>query len=788
MRWRLTVLGLVLALGLATLTSTARVSRSGGPAAPVALEQRGPGEQVVLVFIDSLSREIATNAQRMPTLARLAREGASFDVEPCRDQLTYLCVRAALTGHDDSSLLAISDNFRPSHEGPPHSLLSALAETKRRSVVIGSTDFHPYRRALFGEHGLSKHDETPAHVLAALAEVQRSKVELIVLSLSSGDMAAHAHGVTSPDYDAAFSRLDQVVGAVADSLPPRTSLVVFGDHGHDENGRHLPGTASKTWAVYRGPAFRAGAKSALVITDHRALLGVLLGVPTELLYRGPPLDSLFEPRWLASHFHAPLPALTAMPEVAGALPAARWLLVLGMCGAASSAVWLLSRSRALLLLALGACGGAVALGLGFDRARTLLHDHGDSPERALLLLLPLALACAVALALQRARPFTGCADEPSWLRAAAASTLLSTLLLLLPTAYYYGARRAIVLASSLAIAAMLVDYFRRPAPAAARWWPAFSLLFTVAALASLYQVRQLGPETAGAAAWALDAAVYVRSAWLPLLLSKVVLGAVLLAPRASTRRLDRALAAGLLLVCLLVELGGLRLPRTAYGALFVALLARALCARHLAPSSSFAGALLLLEHLYGGNAAQIAPIQVILAATAAASFAWRRMQLPPLASRLASALTVTVGLYLMLWPTVGFHLVGIDFAYMFQWVNAESYEKTWWVIGLGVILKLSLPLVLVLAVAREELRGTSQARVVSATLAAKVATLSIMIASYAVHHDMSSQQALAMLAELILVMFVVCSCAFAFPVRASVRGSRSKVVAALLLEPRAASS
>src|SRR5699024_6638511 len=121
----------------------------------------------------------------------------------------------------------------------------------------------------------------------------------------------------------------------------------------------------------------------------------------------------------------------------------------------------------------------------------------------------------------------------------------------------------------------------------------------------------------------------------------------------------------------------------------------------------------------------------------AALFAWRKLELPLFATRLTSALTIVVGLYLMFWPTVGFHLVGIDFAYMFQWVPEESYERSWWVIGLGVIVKLSLPLMLVIAVGREELRDPVQSSIVTLTFAAKSALLSIMIASYAVWHDMS---------------------------------------------------
>src|SRR3954470_23020134 len=148
-------------LGLFAVVSTARVSDPAARPAPlVAIEQHAPA-RVLLVFIDSLSRELATDPARMPVLSRMAREGPSFDVAPCRDQLTYLCLRAALTGHDDSSLLAGADNFRPNQEGPPETLLSAVAAKGQRVSVLGTSDFHPYRRALFIERPLGKQEETP---------------------------------------------------------------------------------------------------------------------------------------------------------------------------------------------------------------------------------------------------------------------------------------------------------------------------------------------------------------------------------------------------------------------------------------------------------------------------------------------------------------------------------------------------------------------------------------------------------------------------------------------------
>ena len=766
MRWRWLVLWLAFALGLFAVVSTARVSDPGARrAAPVAIERRTPA-RVLLVFIDSLSRDLATNAEQMPVLSRLAKDSASFDVEPCRDQLTYLCLRAALTGHDDSSLLAVADNFRPSQEGPPETLLSAVAAQGQRVSVLGTSDFHPYRRSLFIERPLSKHEETPERVLEVVRSARQDDAALTIVSLGSGDMTAHAHGVHSPKYAAAFRRLDSTVGALVDGLDSDTSLVVFGDHGHDALGRHLPGTTSRTWALYRGPAFRPGFKASISITDHRALLGVLLGVPTEPIYRGPALASLFEPAWVASALGGQLPSLQASPARAAELPVLRWLSMLGLALAFVGGVGVLSsaeRRASLVALAAAASGLAAVVGLAYDPIRRVVHDHGDSPERGLSLLVPLAFGCLVASVVRRGWLFQLRA-RPAWLPTAAACALLVTFWLLLPTAYYYGSRRAVVLAGALAIAVMLVDYWRRGvATLQQRVAPTLAMVFAAAVLISFYQVKQLGPETGGAATWALSAALYTHATWLPLLLAKLILGVVLVLPAAPRRPFDAAVAAALLAVCLMVELGGLRLPREIYAGLAVALLCGTAFARQRAGASLLAGSLLLLDHLYGGDASHLAPLETILAATAALLAAWQRVGVTPFARRLLDAFTVVVGFYLMFWPTVGFHLAGIDFAYMFQWVPEAQYEHFWQVIALGVIVKLALPLVLVIAVARAQLRDQLTLTVVSSTLAAKVALLSVMIEAYAIGHTMASQQALAMLAELLLLLFGVGCCLGALP-------------------------
>ena len=759
------LVGVALALGFWTLSTTARVGDEPRQP-PVVVQQAGAPPRLVAVFIDSLAREIAVDARRMPALARLAQEGASFEVDPCRDQLTYLCLRAALTGHDESSLLAVADNFRPSHEGPPDSLLSALVATGRRSVVIGTEDLHPYRRYLHAERRLSKRDETEERVLTELHAARAEQAALVVVALGSGDVAAHAYGTGSAQYGAAFGRLDRVVGAVASSLLPDEHLLVFGDHGHDVEGRHLPGTASRTWALYRGPAFRAGVTGKLSLTDHRALLGTLLGVPTEPSYTGPALATIFAPSWVERHLPQGLPKLAAPARGAGR--------VLVGAGSAAAFVALVAAalgvglrravpSRRLAGLGLVGVGLAALVGLRFDFLRSVVHDHGGEPQRGAWLLVPLSLA--VAISRWHRRP---------WL-ALAAWAVLVCLLLLPPTAYYYGARRAIVLGGLLALGAVLVEWLRR-APND-RLWPAFALTFVAATLLTFYPVRQLGPETAGSSAWALDSALYTRTPSTALLLAKLVLAAVCIGPRVARHPLDSAVAALLLALCSLLQLTAIELPRAAYALLLTSLVLGVLVWRERVAGSLLAMALLLQVHLFNGDRARLAALELLLAAAAAARWSWPRLGLSGQGRSLATGLSAAVASYLMLWPTVGFHLVGIDFSYVFRWIPAEDYEQAWLLIALGVVAKLSLPLALLVALSRPRLGRQLAARALLATLSTKLVFLCVMIVSYAAVTDMRSQQALAMLAELCLVMFVSCIALVALPLWLRARHAPSAALA-----------
>ena len=164
-------------------------AESGRPAGTtdVAVASVQAPRKLAVVFVDSLSERVALDAKLMPELHALAQTGVSLSVSPCRDQLTYLCLRALLTGYDESSLLALRGNF--THAASVGSnLLDRLAEARRRVTVVGSHDFEPYQLSLFKAKFGPGNAKSESHLFSDLAEIDPGRqADVTLFSLSKGE-------------------------------------------------------------------------------------------------------------------------------------------------------------------------------------------------------------------------------------------------------------------------------------------------------------------------------------------------------------------------------------------------------------------------------------------------------------------------------------------------------------------------------------------------------------------------------------------------------------------------
>jgi hypothetical protein len=633
----------------------------------LSLEPRQAPPPLWLIFVDSLSDRVAFDPGMMPNLARMREKGAQFTVEACRDRLTYRCLHAALSGEDASSWLTLRANFdhRPQQGGT----LLHLASRRGRVVALGAHDLEAYGDA-YGAAWYFPSPETPeAQLLDRLPSF--AGADLVVIGLSQGDRAAHAAGPGSPLYREAFREIDRILGELAARAPPGAHLVIFGDHGHDQAGHHLPGGEATTAALYLGPAVRAGVSGKLQITDHRILLGVLLGLPTPALYRGPPLEDLLEPSWLREHLGA-LPELRGQPRAALglsgrlALAAVLSLALLLACWGAGRAFFP-RRPWVAFLAAAGLVVLRLLGGLLYEPLCLRIHDHGEAPWRAAFLLLPLGGG------LLAGRWLLG-----HW-RGGASLAVLVPLLLLFPSANYYGSGRAIVHGSWLALALAAPWLLRR---SSSPLLGAVCLALAPLALALFLGVRRVGDVAGDQGFFELSSPLLASHASRILVASRLL--GFLLLPRLLSPSASLHLARGLLAAGALSA----ALDRTLFPPELLLLLPPLLLLGAPARGLALALGWVAMDSIYPAPAA--AALGALLAGIAGVLVVLRDARISPEQRGLAGAGVALVTGYLALWPAVGMRLAGLDFSFMFRWIPASHYETFWWLIGLGLAAKVAL--------------------------------------------------------------------------------------------------
>lgn len=130
------------------------------------------------------------------------------------------------------------------------------------------------------------------------------------------DHVAHKQGIFHPEYRSEVAEADLLVGELAKRIAPTDTLVVFGDHGHTDTGRHALGLDVPTYISLRGPGFRRGlVLDQIHITTYRYLFSWALKLPLAADY-----SRERHPEALVSAPGARLPSAYSQPPVATAKP------------------------------------------------------------------------------------------------------------------------------------------------------------------------------------------------------------------------------------------------------------------------------------------------------------------------------------------------------------------------------------------------------------------------------------------------------------------------------------
>ncbi|MBK8867464.1 MAG: alkaline phosphatase family protein [Actinomycetales bacterium] len=244
--------------------------------------------KVVMVLVDGLRVDTATNAAVMPFLTQLRAQGASTTVHSRTPSYSVPSWTVLLTGAWPDRHGAPVMNPTDPQTSPPwpiDNLFAAARDAGRRTGLAGTDWFRPLvpPAALSVTHFV--HEETDAadqeSTDAAVAMLRGDAADLVLLHLNEVDHAGHyGGGGTSVAWLDAARKVDARLAQVAAALDlSRDALLVVSDHGHlDQGGHGGPEDVVVTEPlVLVGSGVRPGVAPDIAQADVAPTLAVLAG-------------------------------------------------------------------------------------------------------------------------------------------------------------------------------------------------------------------------------------------------------------------------------------------------------------------------------------------------------------------------------------------------------------------------------------------------------------------------------------------------------------------------------
>ncbi|HEX7631961.1 MAG TPA: alkaline phosphatase family protein, partial [Lacunisphaera sp.] len=238
--------------------------------------------RVFVLILDSLRYATATDPAIMPHLGALRHEGVYARVDPGFNSSSAAALRDAFTGRENASALAVVSTFLKTDAGV-ESIFHQLALAGLTSAAYGQDFFTQFGAGVRHQTVInyrSPRELEEANILAAVEALRRGDDDFVIGHLTYTDYAAHDFGIYDPAYREAFVRADAFIPRVRAALPPDTTFIVMGDHGHDEQGKHGFGMDVPTFTVYVGTPFRRDRDIGPInLPTHRFLMSYAAGIP-----------------------------------------------------------------------------------------------------------------------------------------------------------------------------------------------------------------------------------------------------------------------------------------------------------------------------------------------------------------------------------------------------------------------------------------------------------------------------------------------------------------------------
>lgn len=241
--------------------------------APAPVPPDPAGRSLYLLLVDSLSpKDVAS----MAGVAAL-REGAfSAEVEPCADNYTYPCTYEALTGRSTFSLFSFLDNMGVLERDSGANLITEAVDAGWEVAVISRKDMDAWGAQATKNIHVSEPRRSQELSVALKAAEEH---QLVFHHYVWHDVVSHRYPVGTPQYDRSLAELETFIVGLAAGLPEGTDLLITGDHGHLDDGRHLQGLETPTEVILRSPNVRPQRISGRIpISSMRWLAAVVTGI------------------------------------------------------------------------------------------------------------------------------------------------------------------------------------------------------------------------------------------------------------------------------------------------------------------------------------------------------------------------------------------------------------------------------------------------------------------------------------------------------------------------------
>ncbi|MES2570432.1 MAG: alkaline phosphatase family protein [Verrucomicrobiota bacterium] len=205
------------------------------PSKPPASER----PRVLLIVLDGLRADTASDARTMPHLQRLAARGTRGIARVESLIPSTICgIRAMVESVRLAPAAFVFDFVAP--PAPQGGWLAAVSESGGRTFVVGPrlwTDLYgKWISTAVTSAELTGEDERL--LKAALDLVRAPDWRLGVIHFSHPDVAAHLHGGRSSRYASAAAWCDRALSQLAAAADPMTTIMVTSDHGVTDSGGH----------------------------------------------------------------------------------------------------------------------------------------------------------------------------------------------------------------------------------------------------------------------------------------------------------------------------------------------------------------------------------------------------------------------------------------------------------------------------------------------------------------------------------------------------------------------